>query len=573
MFIPNVSQNLVLDSSQSPGAGRPGLGRISNTCKALTEPAAGAFASVQNQIVRYVRYRAFFALIFFISTVQAVDYTPTPARRKALYTGMDPCSVSQHLAFYRLFPETEEGKKALDDALSLLSKGQKEKVGLYSAGQLHLPVLEELVQIVNRPPQTAPIKISPEELNLIDQLASHLKNRSLKGFRCSTLAEAQQLPSEEIDLGRALILSQMGDKVDLDVVLSYEAVFDLMALQILARLKDAKPRSIIAAMNRFIFDEMHYRFPPQSLFMDDIDLYTFLPSVVDSRRGVCLGVSILYLCLAQRIGLNLSIITPPGHIFVRYDEDGEAINIETTARGIDIPDEHYLSLENKELTRRTLKEVVGMAHVNHASTLWHRDENRAAIQAYEAALPYMPDDPLVKELLAYNYLIAGDLDKGKKLLKELVEKQEIKPMESYRVAEDFLHEKVDVEGIKATFDKTEKARSTLEAKQKKIEAALKKYPEFREGWIQLAVLYLQMEKQQEAIDALTKFHLLDQTEPMVEYYLSVLHLQRLDYKKAWHHFAIVSKLLDEIDYHPSMLKELKLELMKNYLDVAYEDLY
>ena len=84
------------------------------------------------------------------------------------------------------------------------------------------------------------------------------------------------MPSEEIDLGRALILSQMGEQA-IEVVLSYEAVFDLMALQILARLKDKSPKTIIGAMNRFIFDEMHYRFPPQSLFMDDIDLYTFLP--------------------------------------------------------------------------------------------------------------------------------------------------------------------------------------------------------------------------------------------------------------------------------------------------------
>ena len=224
-------------------------------------------------------------------------------------------------------------------------------------------------------------------------------------------------------------------------------------------------------------------------------------------RGL-LGSLHSYLCLAQRIGLNLSIITPPGHIFVRYDEGGDAINIETTARGIDIPDEHYLNLKNHELQRRTLKEVVGMAHVNHASTLWHRDENQAAIIAYESALPYMPEDPLVKELLAYNYLIVGDLEKGKKLLQELLLKQETKPMESYRLAEYFLSGKVDIDGIKATFEKTEKARSTLESKRKKIEESLKKYPDFREGWVQIAVLYLQMERHQEAIDALTKFHLL-----------------------------------------------------------------
>ena len=77
-----------------------------------------------------------------------------------------------------------------------------------------------------------------------------------------------------------------------------------------------------------------FRFPPHSLYAKDIDVYTFLPSVLDSRRGVCLGVSILYLCLAQRLDLPLEAMTPPGHIYVRYGED---LNIETTARGIDVP--------------------------------------------------------------------------------------------------------------------------------------------------------------------------------------------------------------------------------------------
>src|SRR5207237_2545338 len=93
---------------------------------------------------------------------------------------------------------------------------------------------------------------------------------------------------------------------------SYEANLDLMALQLRARLGDkTDPLSMIRAMNDYIFSEMHFRFPPQSLFAKEIDVYTFLPSVIDQRRGVCLGVSILYLCLAQRLGLSLEAITPP----------------------------------------------------------------------------------------------------------------------------------------------------------------------------------------------------------------------------------------------------------------------
>jgi hypothetical protein len=48
--IPNVTENLDLGPSQSPGAGRSQLARISNTSDVKIAPAAGAFASIRNQI-------------------------------------------------------------------------------------------------------------------------------------------------------------------------------------------------------------------------------------------------------------------------------------------------------------------------------------------------------------------------------------------------------------------------------------------------------------------------------------------------------------------------------------------
>jgi regulator of sirC expression with transglutaminase-like and TPR domain len=102
-----------------------------------------------------------------------------------------------------------------------------------------------------------------------------------------------------------------------------------MALQILARLpENASSEEMIRVMNEMLFNEMRFRFPPQSLGIKEVDLYTVLPSVLDSRRGVCLGVSIIYLCLAQRLDLNLEVITPPGHIYVRY-VDPKTLEFET----------------------------------------------------------------------------------------------------------------------------------------------------------------------------------------------------------------------------------------------------
>ena len=158
---------------------------------------------------------------------------------------------------------------------------------------------------------------------------------------------------------------------------------------------------------------MQFRFPPHSLYAKDIDLYTFLPSVLDSRKGVCLGVSILYLCLAQRIDLPLEIITPPGHIYVRYRNKESITNIETTARGINLPSDTYLGINTRKLMQRTIKEVIGMAFVNQASAVWGKEDYLTTVSLYEKSALYLPDDPLLKMFLGFNYLFIGKKRKEK----------------------------------------------------------------------------------------------------------------------------------------------------------------
>ena len=45
-----------------------------------------------------------------------------------LYSSLDPTSVSQHFAFYELYPETPEGRQALKHAWELLSEGRADGI-------------------------------------------------------------------------------------------------------------------------------------------------------------------------------------------------------------------------------------------------------------------------------------------------------------------------------------------------------------------------------------------------------------------------------------------------------------
>jgi regulator of sirC expression with transglutaminase-like and TPR domain len=473
---------------------------------------------------------------------------------KSRLSSLDPLSVSEHLAFYELYSNTEEGKKALSQAWHLLSGGKVNKSGT----QVTLPVfdIQAVISLVTRQNYEKPAKLSSDQLNAIEELGERLANRFIKGHQIWTREQLLSLQPHEIDLSRGLLIEQFNENVE--EIRQYEAGLDLIALQILARLpQDSKPEDYIREINRFIFQEMKFRFPPHSLYVKDIDLYTFLPSVMDSREGVCLGVSILYLCLAQRMGLPLEIITPPGHIYVRYRKGVNVINIETTARGINLPSETYLGIDTRRLMERNMKEVIGMAYFNQASVAWGIEDHQKAIELYEKARLYVGEDPLVNFFLGLNYLFVGKKKEGKALLEPLKTYTFDWAVSPETVTEDYLEGRVDVDGLKAVYLHVDEKRDSILEKQKKLQAVLKKHPRFRAGILQLAVTWLQLGRHHEAQHALELHHQIDPTNCVVEYYLSILSVQRLDYNKAWHHLRYTEKILEIREHKCKALRSLR----------------
>ena len=176
--------------------------------------------------------------------------------KKALYDSLDPTSISEHLAFYELYKDTPSGKKALEDTWKLISKGQYEKRA--SLPPLAFPAnIDSFIQLIqpDSRSQKQGFEISDEALSCLENLASYLPNRSLKGYKVNTLEEVLSLKDEEIDLAHALFLLQFGkDEVGLHKRRTYEAAIDLMALQVLAKVSlDADPVEKIRIINQLIF--------------------------------------------------------------------------------------------------------------------------------------------------------------------------------------------------------------------------------------------------------------------------------------------------------------------------------
>lgn len=502
------------------------------------------------------------ALFIFAIGLNALcmSMEPSDTKIRALYNSLDPTSIAQHLAFYELYPQRPWGQQALKDAWQLLA-------GSPLTQQLHsneIPfsgkVIYALVALVNKPIDQEFSLSDPDAIDALIKLSSRLHHSSLKGHTIWSEKEMLELPLDEIDLARGLFLSQFGP--DKQRIQSYEALIDLMALQILARLpKNASPEEKVTAINAFIFDEMGFRFPPHSLYAKDIDLYTFLPSVLDSRRGVCLGVSILYLCIAQRLALTLEMITPPGHIYVRYRSGDKIVNIETTARGIHIDCEEYLSINTCSLQKRTIREVIGMAHFNQASVYWQNGEYVKALNAYQKAEPYMRGDPHLKELMGYLFILTGKQEEGEKLLREIKDIIPDYAIVKNTMVDDYFLGHVDAKGIGVIFSKVDEDRQSILAKKQALEKTLQDYPRFRSGILSLAITWLQLHRVGEALEILNTFQSLDGSDPEVHYYLSVLYAQRRDFPKAWFHLQQVESIVKSHRYNPKILKELRRELL------------
>jgi hypothetical protein len=82
----------------------------------------------------------------------------------------------------------------------------------------------------------------------------------------------------------------------------------------------------------------------------------FLNGVLDTRRGTCVNMAVLYVCLSWRLGWPVFLAQSGWHTLCRYDDGTRTMNIETTAIGeggfSTPPDGHYIKADR--LTARDI---------------------------------------------------------------------------------------------------------------------------------------------------------------------------------------------------------------------------
>ena len=94
-----------------------------------------------------------------------------------------------------------------------------------------------------------------------------------------------------------------------------------------------------------------------SFFRDSSDI--FINGLILDGRGTCSSLHVLMVALGRRCGYPMHLVACGGHLFCRWDDGNEKMNLEITCEGVTpYPDEHYLNwprkLSDAEIVRERL---------------------------------------------------------------------------------------------------------------------------------------------------------------------------------------------------------------------------
>ena len=168
-------------------------------------------------------------------------------------------------------------------------------------------------------------------------------------------AEATQVSlTEEL----VALLAQPEDKIDFAETLwlisrHWDSGLDTAPLkQTLDRLTESarkqlqgnpSPQETVEILRDVIHKEGGYRYTealdPAGLPLTPSEL--FMHGLLQTRRGYCMNLSLLYLILGERLNLPLYGVPLPNHFFVRYESPEYRVNIEATEGGTAFPDSFY----------------------------------------------------------------------------------------------------------------------------------------------------------------------------------------------------------------------------------------
>ena len=189
----------------------------------------------------------------------------------------------------------------------------------------------------------------------------------------------------------------------------------------------ATPNRTFAALRRVIYEDgpwnegrafAYDQSDPMGQRIDTKLLATYLRT----RRGNCVSMPVLFLIMADRLGLDVGLATAPLHMFVRYrSENGQVVNVEATSGGHPSRDEWYrerMPMTDRAISNgvylRTLgwRESVALIESTVLEWLIERERFEEALAVSDVILRNAPRDAytMAKQGSVYGELIRREFE-------------------------------------------------------------------------------------------------------------------------------------------------------------------
>jgi len=127
------------------------------------------------------------------------------------------------------------------------------------------------------------------------------------------------LPEDQIDTGLAALTFAKEIYPDIDVA-AYSAWIDSLAgdaRRFIARLGRYDPDSVIRALNTYYYRSWGVQYDKSPTARATQGNY-FINGILDTKRGQCMTIPLLYMAIAQRLGYPVYAVIAPEHNFVRF---------------------------------------------------------------------------------------------------------------------------------------------------------------------------------------------------------------------------------------------------------------
>ncbi len=196
-----------------------------------------------------------------------------------------------------------------------------------------------------------------------------------------------QADDESLDIAKISLLIAKEENPEIKIN-NYVECIDWYVKMIKSRILDKnEPESIIEIINDFLFDELGFTYVKTGKLED-----LYLNDVIDRRKGNCVGMSILYLAIAERLRLPLFGVKVPEHIFIRYDNGETKINMETGHEGINLPDSFYVTHSIERFDKESVENGCYLRNLTKKEVISNVFLNRSKIKREDGALKEALDD-------------------------------------------------------------------------------------------------------------------------------------------------------------------------------------